>query len=152
MMPERLESTLPRDACRWYKPLLFALLVLASGSALAQWAQWFVVDSTDNFVIYADGATIRKQGDMARLWDMADAKGSKSPGLINQSLSYKIERAYDCNGQQMQTLYVSWHSGHMGEGEIVGSTSVPGMWQPVMMGTIGEKLWQVACGAYRRRL
>jgi hypothetical protein len=34
---------------------------------------------------------------------------------------------------------------------MVGSDANPGGWQAVMLGTIGERLWRIACGTESRR-
>ena len=53
--------------------------------------------------------------------------------------------------QQQRLLYISWLSENMGEGKIIGSDPNPGMWQPALLGTIGERLWKIACGIDKGR-
>jgi len=127
------------------KAILMTLLASVSGSAAADWAKWVVVDRKETFAIYADIATIRKAGNTAQMWDLSDAKAGKVLGGVKQSLSSKMEREYDCSKQEMRMLYVSWYSGNMGGGEIIGSDANPGGWQPALLGTIGERLWKIAC-------
>jgi len=122
------------------------LLMLASSSALAQFSRWDVVDRKENFIIYADTATVRRFGSLARMWDLSDGKAGKALPGAKQTRSFKSEREYDCAKQQLRVLYISWQSGNMGEGQILGSTSTAGSWQPALHGTIGEKLWNIACG------
>jgi hypothetical protein len=130
---------------------LMLLLATVSSSAAAQWGKWFLVDQSQTFVIYAHIATIRKAGNMAQMWDLSDAKTGQTLGGVRQSRSFTIEREYDCSKQQVRVLYVAWYPEQMGEGKIVGSESNPGNWQPALLGTIGERLWKIACGVENRR-
>lgn len=127
------------------------MLAAASGSAAADFGKWEMVDRTDAFVVYADTATIRNLGGIVQMWDLSDAKAGTTLAPVRQARSFKAERQYDCGKQQLRLLYISWHSENMGEGRIVGSNAVPGLWQPVLLGTIGERLWKIACGQDRGR-
>ena len=132
------------------------LLALASGSAAAQWERWFVpesnlsqwvvANSNEAITIYADTATIRTAGNLAQMWDLTDMKTGVALGENKRSLSFKREQEYHCGKQEVRTLYISWHSGNMGSGEIIGSDRNAGSWRPVLLGTIREKLWRTACG------
>ena len=122
------------------------LSMLLSATAAAQFARWDIVDRREDFIVYADTATIRKQSQIARMWDLSDGKPGKMLPGVKKSQSFRSEREYDCAKQQLRVLYISWHAGSMGEGQILGSTSKTGAWQPALHGTIGEKLWQIACG------
>ncbi len=133
------------------KAILTLLLAAASGSAAADFGKWEMVDRTDAFVVYADTSTIRSLGDKIQMWDLSDAKTDKALAMVKKARSFKIEREYDCAKQQLRLLYLAWHAENMGEGAIVGSNSVAGPWQPVLLGTIGERLWNIACGVSRGR-
>jgi hypothetical protein len=130
---------------------VFLLLAAASSGAWADWSKWEMVDRTESFIVYADTATIRKSGDVARMWDLSDAKTEKAFAVVKSSRSFKSEREYDCAKQQLRLLYISWHSANMGEGAIIGSDAHEGNWQPALLGTIGERLWKIACGKDRGR-
>lgn len=136
--------------------VLLMLLAVVGSSAAADWADWVVdksnwpewnvVDAGEAIVIYADTTTIRKVGNIAQMWNLFDFKIAKALGGSKQSMSFKKEQEYDCNKQQARTLYISWHAGHMGGGEIIGSESTPSAWRPVLLGTSLERLWRIACG------
>ena len=138
------------------KVIPIILLTLVSGSAAAQWEQWFVpksnlsewvaANTNGEVTIYADVATIRRSGEFARMWDMTDLKAGRAVGEGKRTLSFKKEQEYDCGKQQVRTLYISWHAGNMGAGEILGSDANASDWRPIIHGTIREKLWQTACG------
>jgi len=128
------------------KAMVMLLLAAASSSAAADWSKWEMVDRTESFIVYADVATIRRSGNLVRMWDLSDAKTGKALAVVKQSRSFRAEREYDCARQQLRMLYISWHSGNMGEGSILGSNATAGNWQPALVGTIGERLWKIACG------
>ena len=137
------------------KVVLMLLLAVASSSEAADWADWVVdksnwpdwnvVDRGEAIVIYADVKTIRRAGNVAQMWNLFDFKAARQLGGGRQAQSFRKEQEYDCGKQQARTLYISWHSGHMGEGERIGSDATPGSWQPVLQGTSLERLWKIAC-------
>ena len=127
------------------KVLFTLLLLVANGSFAAEWQEWIVTNHNESITIYADAATIRTNGGLARMWDMTDFEKGNVLGGDKRSLSFKREQEYDCVGQRARILYISWHSGHMGEGQILGSDRGPGSWRPVLVGTVLERLWRTAC-------
>ena len=133
------------------KAMLTLLLAVLSSSAMAELTKWIFVSRQEAFIIYADTATIRKAGSIAQMWDLADAKAGKAFGGVKKTLSFKMEREYDCGNQQLRLLYISWYSGNMGAGEITGSNADPSDWRPVLPGTEGERFWQIACGVQTGR-
>ena len=139
-----------------HRVILTILLSVLSGSAAAQWEQWFLpksnlsewvaANTNGDITIYADVATIRRSADTARMWDLTDMKTGRVIGEGKRTLSFKKEQEDDCGKQQVRTLYISWHAGNMGTGEILGSDANATDWRPALHGTIREKLWQTACG------
>lgn len=122
------------------------LLAVAASSQAADWPEWVVTNHNEAITMYADAATIRKAGGVARMWDMTDFEKGNVLGAHKRALSFKREQEYECDGQRARILYISWHSGHMGEGEILGSDRSVSSWRPVLVGTVLERLWRTACG------
>lgn len=120
------------------------LLAAISGSAAAEWVK---VASNPTFTTYADRTTIRKVGNMVRMWDLTDFKAVKVSASDKDYLSSKIEAEYDCREWQFRIVFFSDHSEQMGEGEVAHRDAVPCDWQPVFPSTISEALWNIACGA-----
>jgi len=128
------------------RKIVFAMLLLgARGTLAADWAEWVVTNHNEAITMYADTATIRSNGGLARMWDLTDFEKGNVLGADKRSLSFKREQEYDCNGQRARILYISWHSEHMGEGQILGSERSSGSWRPVLVGTVLERLWRTAC-------
>ena len=128
------------------KHVLTILLAVAGSAHAAEWPQWTVTNYNEAITIYADVSTIRETGGAALMWDMTDFQTGTALGGNKRALSFKREQEFDCNGQQARILYISWHSGHMGEGEILGSDRKTGDWRRVLVGTVLERLWRTACG------
>lgn len=137
------------------KAILAVLLMVMSSGAAAQWEQWFVprsnlsewtvANQNEAATIYADTATIRRAGSMAYMWDLTDFRAGRVLGGDKLSLSLRKEQEYDCSKQQARILYISWHSGNMGRGQLLGSDRNPGDWRPILLGTVFERLWKTAC-------
>ena len=137
------------------KIALALILTAMSGSAAAQWEQWFVpkgnasewvaANTSGDVTIFADVSTIRRNGSLAQMWDLTDMKTGRMLAEGKRALSFKKEQEYDCGKQQVRTLYISWHSESMGAGTILGSDTTATGWRPVLRGTIREKLLQTAC-------
>ena len=126
------------------KLILAMLLAVVSSSALAEWVN-AGRSSDDSVTAYADPATIRKEGDMVIMSVLFDYKTAQA-GDGKPYLSAKVQSEYDCIEWQWRTPSASFHSGNMGEGEIVNSTTYPGKGMEVPRNTSLETLWKIACG------
>lgn len=63
-------------------------------------------------------------------------------------MSEEEQVEFDCEDEQMRTLYFSYRSGNMGEGELVDSISNSSniKWGPIEPDSAGAFLWKYACG------
>ena len=118
--------------------VLTALLMLATAPA---WAEWVKVDETDEVLIYVDPATIRKDGNLRRIWEMQDLKARDSDG----SLSRRALSEYDCKGKRLRLLSLSTHSGQMATGKIIITVSPSGKWDCAVPGTSGQTMLKFVC-------
>jgi hypothetical protein len=124
-------------------------VILLSGmnsSAMAQ--QWVQVASTvdGDITVYADQSTIRKEGNIVKIWTLGDFKKAEIIGNNNQVSSLEEQYEYDCKEQQMRRLYATMHSENMGKGNVLDSNSIHEEWQPVPPGSMNEQLWKFVCG------
>jgi len=123
--------------------LVLSLLLLTATSA---WAEWTQIGTSDNWDAYVDFATIRKKGNMVKMWllkDYATAQTGALPG--RKFLSSKSLDEYDCEEGQSRTLYFSWHTKSMGGGLINYEFKEPSGWTPVPPGSWAETFWNIAC-------
>jgi hypothetical protein len=119
-------------------------LALALAGAPAA-AAWVLVNDHNDYLAYADPATISREGSLARMRDLVALKSPRpSPyGVTHQSSVGHSE--FDCQNPRVRTLAFALHAGRMGEGEIVEQVPPASGWMPVFAGTLLEMLRRVAC-------
>lgn len=126
--------------CLW---LLITLLVLSSRPVYAEW----VLTSGDDeagLKVYIDPATLRRNGNLAKMWQLYDYKTVQTVAG-DSLLSMKRFNEYDCAKERTRMLGYTWFSGNMGNGNVVYSTTEQLPWEPVAPRTINRTLWNVAC-------
>jgi hypothetical protein len=121
---------------------MMLLTVVSTGAA----AEWVAVGSSGNSTttIYADPATIRKSGNMVKMWSLVDYKTPQG-GVPKPYMSIRSRDEYDCNDERARGLSLTRHAGNMARGETVFKDSHPEKWEPVPPNSVGEGLWKFAC-------
>ena len=124
--------------------LLLTLLVLNSGPAYAEWVK---VGGNDQIgmTTYVDPATIRRKGDLVKMWQLNDFKTVQTVE-DHSFLSTKKQREFNCGGERTRILAATQFSGNMGNGQVVWNNSTEQKWEPVVPESIGQTLWEFACG------
>ena len=125
------------------KRLLMGLMLLVTAGAAS--AEWTRVSETDGFIRFVDKATIRRNGNFVKMWDMSDFKTVKTIAGLSL-LSNKIQQEFDCQEDRGRMLALTWFSGQMGNGNAVYSNSDTQKWEPIRPGSSNETLWKIACG------
>ena len=126
-------------------PSLLLALVFACGSAAAEWT---AVGRGDYIhTPYADKASIRRQGALARMSGMYDFSRQDFTPEGMGLYSSVVLREYDCAQRRVRLLSSIDFSGHMGAGEAVGTSSRVGRWESIVEGGVDEAYWRFACGA-----
>ena len=125
------------------RPLLIALLVLSSGPAYAEWMSLGASDS--GTTVYADTATIRREGDLVKMSVLFDFKTMQTKADVSY-LSAKAQMEYDCAEQRFEGLAVMYFSGNMGNGSLLDRSSGKGKRLRVSPGSLDHALWKLACG------
>lgn len=121
------------------KSLLLPLLLLATGSA---WAGWEEVATTDEVTFYVDRATIRKDGNLRRMWVVQDLKQRNEGG----TLSRRSRNEYDCKGERSRILALSTHAESMAGGKLIKNLGEdPQGWSEIPPGAVSENLLKIAC-------
>jgi len=121
--------------------LAIVLLLLLSSAA---WAGWKSVGEDDATVLYADAATVVRNGDTAKLWSLLDYKAFQRMVEVGY-FSQKALVEYDCTKRSARGLSLSLHAEHMGEGKVIYEDTSPHEWEPVLPETTTEMLWKLAC-------
>lgn len=121
---------------------LIVLLLLSSGTASAEWVE---VGSTADITIYVNPDTIRRKGDLVKMWHLFDYKTAQTY-RGNSFLSIKGQRQYDCADERDRILASTGFSDNMGKGNVAYIIHDEPKWTPVAPDSIAEGLWKVACG------
>ena len=127
------------------KTVLMCLLIIVSNSAFAE---WIYVDTTEGFDSYADKTTIRRNGNIVKMWILRDYKtvqqnANDAEGKAYFSLAFQQE--HNCKAEQTRVLSLSYYSKNMGYGSAVYSQTFTSDWQPIVPSSIGQSNWRIAC-------
>jgi hypothetical protein len=125
---------------RLVSALVFALLNSAAT------AEWVMVNDNDDYIAYADPATISRAGNLVQMRDLIDLKSPRPSPYGNAHESSIAHSEFDCANPRMRTLAFTLHAGRMGNGELVETATKSNGWLPVFPGTLLGLLWQFACG------
>ena len=123
---------------------LIALMFLSSSPA---YAEWVAVGGNDQIgmTTYADPGTIRRKGDLVKMWQLNDFKTVQTVEG-NSFLSTKKQREFNCAEERTRILAATQFSGNMGTGEVVWRNANEQKWEPVVPESIGQTLLEFTCG------
>ena len=136
------------------KKIVVLLLLMVSANVFAEWT--FIGNDVEGTSAYVDLSSIRKKGRTVKMWDLMDyqmVKGIVGQGNIfgedrsNSYLSSIVFSLYDCEEETRSVINGISYSGQMGSGTIIAESFPDGARrEPVMPGTVSEKLFKIACG------
>lgn len=126
--------------------LLALILVTYALEALAQWTPVGTSSIADS---YADRSTIRRSGNLVKMWDMTDYKRQQTIGRIKY-LSTKTFQEYDCKQVRVRPLRGIFYSGQMGRGEVLYQIDLKEPWMDVAPETLAMAVGRVACDLGQR--
>jgi len=124
--------------------IVLTLFVLSSRPAYAEWVKVSDSDETGK-TVYVDPATIRRNSNLVKMWQFYDYKTVQTVGG-NRFLTAKEQWEFDCAEERGRVVARKEFSGNMGSGTMVFTNSEVGKWAPVIPGSIGQAVWEVACG------
>ena len=114
----------------------------AVGTPAVEWIAVGVTGASD-----AGPATISKSGDTVKMALVIDAEVVDDAASDRPRVSWKDEWEYDCQDKQYRSLQFTEYSGRMGTGKTIFSYSMPRiLWRQVKPGSVGDRLWKIACG------
>jgi hypothetical protein len=120
------------------KTLLLALVLLVTGSA---WAEWVIVNSVEEANFYIDNASIRKDANLRKVWEVVDLKKGDQAG----ALSYQFRIEFECSQELLRVLYTSSHKGQMVGGGTLYSDPQIGPWREIPPGSTHELIFRIVC-------
>ena len=127
------------------KLLIAVLLAVFSTGAMAEWT--YLTSSEDNaYDIYIDKTTIRKRGNVAKMWNMFDYKSPQKAADGESYLSHKSLYEYDCVEIRDHNLSTAYYSDNMGKGAAVLTYQYDDKeWKDTVPDSIGMTKWKAAC-------
>ena len=124
------------------KLLALAVACLVSHNAAAEWVK---VGGNERLTFYVDPSTIRKAGNMVKMWSLSDYITANVTAFGKPHLSEMLQLEYDCKEEQSRVLALTFHSENMAKGEITYKESSPRTWEPVPPGSGVATMWKIAC-------
>lgn len=123
------------------KAALILLLPLIAGNAMAE---WLAIGENAQMVTYVDNDTIRKKVKVVQVWELHDNRVPEK--LMGKSyLSSKNQVEYDCTREARKFLYMSFHTGNMGNGKVIDASRTKDSWTPIVPGSIGSVMFKYVC-------
>lgn len=96
------------------------------------------------YTVYVNNSTIRRDGDVVRMWSLVDFAHSKK--IAGKSyMSVRSQDEYDCKGRQYRSLHYSFFAGNMGAEEVAVKNAQPTDWYPVDPDSLVKILFNAAC-------
>jgi len=126
------------------KLLIAVLLAVFSTGAMAEWT--YLTSREDNaFDVYIDKTTIRKRGNVAKMWELRDFKAPQKEAS-GSYLSSRMLEEYDCVEIRQRLLALTDFSGNMGSGQIIFNHQYDNnKWADIAPDTVNMELWKAAC-------
>ena len=123
------------------------LLTLVMLIASPVWADWSLVTENDNGTkFYIDYSTIRKDGNLRKVWEVTNFKNSETfNGAVYLSVRARAE--YDCKEERKRPLTTTAHSGLLAQGDVVWISESPGNWNYAAPNTSVFEILQRVCRA-----
>ena len=118
-------------------------LLVSHGPAYAEWMSLGASDS--GTTVYADPATMSREGDLVKMLVLFDFKTKQIKADVSY-LSAKAQMEYDCAEQRFEGLAETYFSGNMGNGQLLDRSSGKGKRLRVLPGGLDHDLWKLACG------
>lgn len=117
------------------------ILCLMSLVAAPAWAEWVAVSESNDLVAYIEPATIRKNGNFRKVWQVQDLKQRGKGGEMSRRLLIE----YDCKDERFRILSTSTHSEPMAEGKTLVLDDAPGKWIAFPPDTPAEDTLEIVC-------
>lgn len=118
--------------------ILLVLLVLVPAPA---WAEWVKVDENTEGHVYIDPATIKKDGNFRKVWELIDAKQQGPKG----AKSMRVLKEYDCKEERSRVLSFAAFSEPMLRGKMLESGDPVDFGIYIAPGTTGAAILKTVC-------
>ena len=120
------------------KKFLVACMLFVTNSA---WADWVNVGESAGNNFYIDPSTIRKDGDLRKVWGIQDL----SKRDVDGEMSRRYREEYDCRAARKRFLSATTHSEPMAAGSTLVSTNEASDWMDIRPNTVGDDILKKVC-------
>lgn len=121
------------------KKLLIIFVMMLTGSA---WAEWKYLAQNADFSVYIDPETIRKDGQLRRIWILHDAIKVDQYGAKSRRLRHE----YDCKNERYRFLTYTLHSELLAQGNVILlRTPENDPWTDIAPNTAIEDILKLVC-------
>ena len=128
---------------------LITLLIFTSTTLHAQ--QWTQVATDVQGIAYSfDWSTLRKEGNLTRIWALENLPEKKPSMLLSDStsvFSYRYRMEFDCKNERQKILSFSSFSEKDAGGKVISRNDFPAPPADVPPGTVAWLLMETACKA-----
>ena len=127
------------------KIILTTLMVLLAGGSVSALADWVRVSGNDKVTAYADPATMRKRGNIVKIWSLFDFKDENIYTDGSPYLSVVRETEFNCKDNVQHMLSYSIYSANMTRGRVVDKGGEPQDWKTVSPSNMAIAMREFAC-------
>lgn len=117
--------------------LCFLLAVVAAPA----WAEWVKVDEVEEANVYIDPATIKRDGNLIRVWELNDFKKQGPKG----ARSVRVLTEYNCEKERSRVLSLTAFSKPMLGGKILESGDPVDFGGYIAPNTVGALILKRVC-------
>ena len=126
------------------KLLIAVLLAVFSTGAMAEWT-YLTSPESNAFDVYIDKTTIRKRGNVAKMWELMDFKAPQKEAGASY-LSDRGLQEYDCVEIRHRLLTITHFSDNMGSGQVTFNHQYDNSkWIDIAPGSVSMGKWKAAC-------
>ena len=126
------------------KLLITLLLTVLSTSAMAEWT-YLISPDDKTYDNYIDKTTIRKRGNVAKMWELRDYKAPQY-AVDKPHLSGRLLQEYDCVEIRIRLLALTFFSDNMGRGQVIFNHQYDdSKWEDIAPGSVGMSKWKAVC-------
>lgn len=108
------------------------------------WAEWVKVAVTEDGSVayYIDPASLRKEGNFRKVWQIADLKQRE-----DGEMSTRSRDEYDCKEERRRILSLSSYSEPMAGGETLWSKDGVREWRAIPPGSVSAGILKIVCAS-----
>jgi hypothetical protein len=133
-----------RTVMRWVFPALASLVLVAGCGHQPGWTL-LGASPDDSIFFYYDPSTIRRERDIASVWELSDYPTGHTSNFGVAFRSKKELNRYNCRSETFSLGMAIYFDGNMGSGNLVASNRASSGWIPAPPATVWDGKMKIAC-------